>query len=59
MQSLIYHKSVGVLGFEFGYRFSLEQISPIVRFPGFDGSWIGVPDTPKSQTLGQAMLLIN
>ncbi|BBG99514.1 hypothetical protein Prudu_009229 [Prunus dulcis] len=50
-QSPVCHERVGLLGFEFGCRLSLDRISPIVRFPGFDRSLIGVPDTPKFQTL--------
>ncbi|BBG93902.1 Ankyrin repeat family protein, partial [Prunus dulcis] len=44
-------KTLGFGRFEFGCRLSLDRISPIVRFPGFDRSLIGVPDTPKFQTL--------
>ncbi|BBH07246.1 hypothetical protein Prudu_019124 [Prunus dulcis] len=33
-QSPVCHGCVGLLGFEFGCRLSLDRISPIVRFPG-------------------------
>ncbi|BBG92639.1 hypothetical protein Prudu_000432 [Prunus dulcis] len=33
-QSPVCHGRVGLLGFEFGCRLSLDRISPIVRFPG-------------------------
>ncbi|KAI5340748.1 hypothetical protein L3X38_020022 [Prunus dulcis] len=53
-QSLVCHERIGLLGFEFGYRLSLDRISPIVRFPDLIRRGRSMTTAPSSDSPAQS-----